>query len=173
MLKDKFTLDVLHGPYPHNADGWNAIGYRVRLNYDGRAVCETDYKLGLGHVDLKSPKNRLASLSIGEGRMLAAWIRKPAANFADKDMQTAVAAKLAKVQKVTPRKNDVLYALLADGAAQFDDLTFEDWAAELGYDTDSRKAEAIYRQCCEIGQAFIRTIGRESIQTLRDEFQDY
>lgn len=45
-----------------------------------------------------------------------------------------------------PRAEDVMENLLLD-AASFDNARdFEDWAAEYGYDTDSRKAEKLYRR---------------------------
>lgn len=42
------------------------------------------------------------------------------------------------------------------------DLGFEDWAAELGYDADSRKAEDIYRQCVIEANALRRLLGDET-----------
>lgn len=45
-----------------------------------------------------------------------------------------------------PTAADVLYSLLSD-ASGIDNAagSFEDWAGEYGYDTDSRKAEAAYQ----------------------------
>jgi hypothetical protein len=42
-----------------------------------------------------------------------------------------------------PTAYDVLYCLIADASGI--DSGFEDWAREFGYDTDSRKAEGIYK----------------------------
>ena len=45
--------------------------------------------------------------------------------------------------------------VLASAARDYADargLTFEDWAGNLGYDTDSRKAEKIYDACLEMGE---------------------
>lgn len=44
-----------------------------------------------------------------------------------------------------PTAATVIDSLLMDVADL--DQTFEEWTASLGYDTDSRKAEAIYREC--------------------------
>lgn len=44
-----------------------------------------------------------------------------------------------------PTREDVLDCLATD--CQSAESTFEDWCAELGYDSDSRKAEAIYNAC--------------------------
>lgn len=45
--------------------------------------------------------------------------------------------------KQPPTVHDVLYCLAAD--VPEDGATFEDWASNYGYDTDSRKAERLFR----------------------------
>ena len=50
---------------------------------------------------------------------------------------------------------------------------YEDWSGELGYDVDSRKGEATYRQCLEIALKLRAMIGNDSLDTLRELFQDY
>jgi hypothetical protein len=47
---------------------------------------------------------------------------------------------------------------------------FEDWAQELGYDTDSRNAEAIYRACLDIGLKFRAMVGQSGLDTLQEIF---
>lgn len=49
--------------------------------------------------------------------------------------------------------------------------TFEDWADTFGYDTDSRKAERIYRACVDAHWAFIRM--GANLETLGELFQNY
>ena len=46
-----------------------------------------------------------------------------------------------------PTTEDVLDCLASDAGSMINAQTFEDWASELGYDTDSRKAEKIYKAC--------------------------
>lgn len=48
-----------------------------------------------------------------------------------------------------PTAVDVLQSLLMDAATVENARSFEDWAGDLGYDPDSRKAERIYRACEE------------------------
>src|SRR5215469_3741015 len=45
-----------------------------------------------------------------------------------------------------PPAGDVLSSLLMDASGYDNARSFEEWAGEYGYDTDSRKAERIYRQ---------------------------
>lgn len=45
---------------------------------------------------------------------------------------------------------EVLDSLVSDAMAYLEAMDFEDFARNFGYDTDSRKAEAIYRTCGEV-----------------------
>jgi hypothetical protein len=46
-----------------------------------------------------------------------------------------------------PEADRVLERLASDSAGVENAQSFEDWAADLGYDTDSRKAEKIFHIC--------------------------
>ena len=166
------NVEITGGPYAHNENDWQAISYHVRLLNDDIPVLETDYKLGIGHVKLTWSNTR-GGLSREEGYFLKAWQGKPHANFQNKDMQLSVAVKLAKAQKLKPKKEDVIYSLLSDGQPCFDDMSFEDWATDFGYDIDSIKAKAIYDQCFCIGLKIVQAIGRDNVEKLREEYQDY
>ena len=114
-----------------------------------------------------------AKLSPDEETMLMSWIRKPHANFKDKALQLDVAVHLAKLQKLKPTLDSVLYSVLQDGACVFDDLGFDDWAFDYGCSPDSIKARETYDQCQKTGLALVRALGRDQIAQLREEFQDY
>ncbi len=65
-----------------------------------------------------------------------------------------------------PHPADVISCLLTDSSAE-DYATFEDWANEMGYDPDSRKAEAIWQACLETSRNMNRVIGHDVIEALR------
>ena len=71
-----------------------------------------------------------------------------------------------------PTLRDVLHSLVSDAGA-IDHASFEDWAAEWGYETDSRKAETIYQDCLRIGLRLQAMIGNAKLEQLRTLFQDY
>jgi len=50
---------------------------------------------------------------------------------------------------------------------------FEDWALELGYDTDSRKAEEVFRACEKQTRDNVRVFGRALLEELATALQDY
>jgi hypothetical protein len=76
------------------------------------------------------------------------------------------------MKKVTPTLRDVMYSLVMD-ANTIDYASFEEWADEFGYDHDSRKAEAVYKQCLEIALKLRNAIGEDGLAKLREAFQDY
>lgn len=66
---------------------------------------------------------------------------------------------------VYPRRADVLHCLFMDSEAI--DLTFEDWCDNFGEDTDSLKAQTIYRECREQTKRLIALIDRADFDRLR------
>lgn len=59
----------------------------------------------------------------------------------------------------------VLGSLALDSSVRNND-DFEDWARDLGYDTDSRKAEAIYNACLETADEMEKLLGADGLEEL-------
>ncbi len=85
----------------------------------------------------------------------------------------AVAAKNKQTIPDTPILADVMCSLVWDAQSVADGQTFEDFADELGYDTDSREAERIYNGCRDEYFALIRLCGAIDLDVLSKMFQDY
>ncbi len=62
-----------------------------------------------------------------------------------------------------PDSASVLSSLLLDASAL--DESFENWCADYGYDTDSRKAERLYKLCCKQGEKLKQLLG--------DDYDDF
>lgn len=60
---------------------------------------------------------------------------------------------------VPPTCSDVLDCLASDASMVDNARHFEDFASDLGYDTDSRKAERIYHACMEQANKLRRFLG--------------
>lgn len=58
-----------------------------------------------------------------------------------------------------PTAEDVLDCLAMDASGYENAQSFEDWASEYGYDTDSRKAEKVYRIVKRQAQQLKRMLG--------------
>lgn len=70
-----------------------------------------------------------------------------------------------------PELADMVYSLVSDSNCVRYGQSFEDFADELGYDKDSRTAEAAYRACQEEWHALVR-LGAD-LDKLDELFQDY
>lgn len=65
-----------------------------------------------------------------------------------------------------PKAQDVLNALALDSSGVENARSFEEWCAEYGYDTDSRKAERIYRACEKQAEKLKSFLGDDLYQEL-------
>lgn len=63
-----------------------------------------------------------------------------------------------------PDVDDVLNSLALDSHAA--DETFEDWASEYGFDTDSRNAERLYKTCQRQTEKLKRFLGADMFDEL-------
>lgn len=65
-----------------------------------------------------------------------------------------------------PQVDDVLDCIASDSASIENARDFEDWAGEFGYDTDSRKAERIYKICQRQAERLKAFVGSEKYTDL-------
>lgn len=138
-----------------------SLNWRVTLGRAGRTLT-TDYMQGIGHL----PKTEKAfNPRSVEGDKA---IRRAAeqGTFARHDGYVTSRNPIP-----APELADVLHSLLLDAEA-INSGSFEDWAGDFGYDTDSRKAEAIYRACLDTGLKLRAMLGDETIQRLREALRD-
>jgi hypothetical protein len=60
-----------------------------------------------------------------------------------------------------PRADEVLDSLASDAAGVQNAADFTDWCAEYGFDTDSRKAETVFKACCAGARRLRAFIGED------------
>lgn len=70
-----------------------------------------------------------------------------------------------------PDGTDLFNCLLSDTSFYAD--TFEEWAEEMGYGSDSRRAEKIYNACKEQKTVIESMLTKSELEDLREVFQDY
>lgn len=192
------TLAVLSGPrgevgpqQDHETGkplpGWPCIAYTCQLSDSrGRIVWTGPYKLGIGHVRPLSyddqpahfhPHAAKLGFTPDEANTSHHWKRNGGRfDFKDKrtaELVTSTAAKLAKLQNVAPKLDDVCHSLLSDGSAFFDGQRFEDWAGDLGYSADSIKAKETFEACDRIGRDLVRALSRDDLAGLREWASNY
>lgn len=144
-----------------------SLNWRASLSVNGRPpFLETDYQQGIGHSPAYvAAKGRITldaeRAVIGETESGKRWRLGNMTGV----YQTAQALP-------APTVADIVSCLILDGGA-IDHATFESWADEYGYDTDSRKAESIYRACLETGLKMRAALGEKVLSDLRDAAAEY
>lgn len=104
-------------------------------------------------------------------RIIIRWKDNP--NRADKQIRShALEYSMGSAHKGKPKLADVLCSLQMDVSSAVNAGDFEDWASDLGYDTDSRKAEQIYRACLKSADDLAELFG-ESWETFLALEEDY
>lgn len=71
--------------------------------------------------------------------------------------------------KKPPTLADVLDCLASDASGVDNAQSFEEWASEYGYDTDSRKAEKTYNICRQQAQELKALLGQDAYDQLLHE----
>jgi len=130
------------------------VGFRKMTQPNQGAAMETDFWQGVAH----HPKyNRLNNIK----------------DWHDRRLETLRLAM--DVEKGTggkkPAAAAVLSCLIMDARAG--SQTFKSWADEFGYDTDSRKAEAIYRACQETSDQMAKVFNMQQIEKLAAILEQY
>lgn len=158
--------------------GWLHFAFAVTVKRADRPdAIETPYKLGVGHVKLPAAPTFEMVRAVGNyataENLLDALRRRRHIRPEYEREERAIYDAAARKQGLAPKPADVLHSLLSDGEAFFDGLTFEDWCDNLGFDPDSRKAEAAYRACDDIGRNLARMFSLDEIAQLREAASDY
>lgn len=131
--------------------------FTVTLHYQGRTLVQ-DYWQGIGHREWivlgnvtslgeKSPYDKEYTAAKG-------WhtIAGGSKSGNPKELPPHLKPTLhhmdnAQYRSKPPEAHDVLGCLCSDARSVDSGQTFEDFASELGLDTDSRKAERMYHEC--------------------------
>lgn len=143
--------------------GERSLNWRVVVWHLGREVMQREYSAGIAHCP---------SYPSG-GRMTV-----DQAEEIEHETEAGRAAKRASGgmiysgKPIEPDALDVLYSLVMDAEAG-EHASFEDWASDLGFDTDSRRAEAAYRECLDTFTRLRAAVGDDGLRALRDAFQEW
>lgn len=158
----EYSAEFVPQSKSRNADAKEpSLNWRVTLKR-GSLSLVTDYMQGIGHL----PKSEKAFNPRSVDGDKAVRRAAEQGTFARHDGYVTSRNPIP-----APELSGVLYCLLLDAEA-VDHGSFEDWAGNFGYDTDSRKAEGIYRACLETGLKLRAMLGDETIQRLREALQD-
>lgn len=144
----------------HEGKGWAHVAVTVTFTYSGTpnghgrntgkpVSASFDYRMGTGLVDWKAIAKRKASFqSPTEARDNEAMASYGSRLTVEAQCAACSRHLSAFVAKVSPA--EVLASVCRDGE-DASGQSFADFAANYGYDEDSRKAESVYRACQEGG----------------------
>lgn len=141
------------------------LNWRVTVTHKGREILTTDYGAGCAHAP-SYPKVKWPPRTLHDEECAKVLLDECETGRTRVDGQTIRGFVNA------PSLTDLFYSLVMDSDV-IESSGFEDWASNLGYDTDSRAAESIYRACLEIALKLRAAIGDADLQSLREAFQDY
>lgn len=165
MASNDLSLSYDFVPFSHsrNAKEKNpSLNWVVTLKRGDRVVLSTDYMAGMAHC----PAYSAPGLGMQNCIMRMDAIKS--------ECETGHEYKEHGWQKnpITPDVCSVMHCLVLD-ADVIDAGGFENWAADHGYDTDSRKAEATYRACLDTALKLRTGLGSDTLSALREALQDY
>lgn len=186
------SLAILEGPTAvrraEPEGGGIQFRYLLELQRNGAPVWRGEYFTGTGWADLSKLKNRVNSnFGIWQEtqQIYNTLTKKPYAQLKDKTAELkfwewvcaqktggiAGARKLLAVRP--PSLTDVVSSLLLDSSAFFNAESFKEWAANFGYDSDSRQAEKIYNACNETGRQLSRGIPADDLAKIHEIMEGF
>jgi hypothetical protein len=142
---DRLGLAIHSNYIPMERDEEPRLKWNISLFHGGSKVLNCTYTAGIGHAP-----SYPAAVAYDECRH-------------GLDMRRV----RHHIPDIKPDQADVVRSIVMDGRA-LDFSCFEDWANEFGFDTDSRKAEAMYKQCLSHGLMLRASLGRGQWDELCD-----
>lgn len=164
ILKAAGVTFTAHYTGATTRDKWECDSWACSFVVNGRGE-RFDFYTGLGHR-AEATKDAKLRVSYGFQRL----------NENDRKGLTSYGRRyLAEVEKLrkpqAPHAADVLHSLILDSSAV--GQSFDSWCSDFGYDTDSRKAENIYRACQQNADKLTRVFNAEQREAIATTLQDY
>ena len=174
-LSDAYGITLELTGYPQGEireDSWLCVTYPVSLIRNQLVLWSGRYSQGIGHFDVKEV------IRYTRQRRLFAWqngLEKHglSCRFKDKRGLVELLASFALSTKKHPDVSDVLFSCLIEGQADFDCYSFEDFASELGYNSDSIKAHKMFEECCATGRTFRAAFDSLELEQLLEAANEY
>ncbi len=153
------------------ANEHRSLNWRVTLERNGRDVLATDFSAGMAHCPAYKLSVRVAG---GAHSLMRATAIEIETETGKRARSTSLSASgfMATSERIHPEAADIISSLVLD-ASVLDAGGFESWADEYGYDSDSRKAEAMYRAMLDDALKLRAAIGEAGLETLRAACEDY
>ena len=138
-----------------------SLNWKIALRGNNHAF-STDYSKGIGHLGYQwlNSFHQIKSLRDAEkaNSLIFDAVEKGVAYNVNTVTQFNSDFLRQKKEFPNPTVKEVLESLSLD-ASVVEYPTFESWAGDMGYDSNSRKDEKVYNACKEIAADFIKVVG--------------
>lgn len=125
----------------------------------GRSTLTATYRMGLAHCKRVTAGAGLAHLRPLRTSAPREAVTQEIASALSRGGRVTVSDLEGFVRPATPEAAQVLQSLASDANSAINADTFESFAEEFGYDTDSRRAESVYNACKEEHFKLTRWLG--------------
>lgn len=132
------------------------LNWRIKLS-KVKTCFECDYSAGIGHIP-GYVHQLFGEMTVEVADEIKGVCERGRCNM--KHPGSSLASQIPP-----PPLWDILSSLASDSDV-LNYSSFEDWALELGYDADSRKAEKIYQDCLKQALALRNLLGKETVEKL-------
>jgi hypothetical protein len=176
IAEHRITMTALQIPARNEAfrdKDWDASAFHWACTLvsdtpnDKKTTMVVYYSCGSAHIE----KVPYAEIPLRErlGLMRTDWENMPAPGKPTTIHQAEYQKRVWRPKAPTAR--DVLDSLVSDASSIENSRDFEDWAGDCGYDTDSRKAEATYNECCRLARELRLFLGRRAYDELLNDVE--
>ena len=145
-----------------------SLNWIVTLQYNGRAVIETDYMQGSGYCPAYSNPSVFPGTDRKHDKFMTAKRIREECETGKRS--TGRLHGPVGVSLDPPSLADVLHALLLDASA-IDSRDFPDWCADMGMSDDSIAARATYDACIAIAIKLRGAFGEQTLREINELFQ--
>jgi hypothetical protein len=162
---NNITMRVQFVPFRvsrNKAEKYPSLNYLITIERNNKEILTTDYMQAFGHCP--SYKQRATHYS---NQAVEAEC-DTGLNHVRLTSRGLIPSKV----KIEPNIVDVMYSLVLDSNV-LDYPTFERWASDFGYNSDSRQDEKTYKACLDIALKLKNGLGDTVLNELREALQDY
>lgn len=173
MVREKIDVEAVFVPFSQSRNAkpsagadkpWRSLNWRITLKRNSKPVLESDYSAGTGHCPAAKIMGKRGAPNYRTPDCLDH--DKAITYEIEKGVEYNFASNASTRKPILPDEVDVFQSLVSDSDV-LDYGTFEDWAASVGYDVDSRKAEATYRECLSIALNLRAALGDSTLGKAR------
>jgi len=156
---------------------WPHLAYTVSFSKERmRAPVVLAYKIGIGHVkrEFWQRTEKQDGFAVGQRVRLTVDEWNAARRYCVagrtqlENFLAPAAAKIASGYKLSLIRPQEVLACYCEESLEASETPFEEWAENLGFDADSRKAEKIYNECRDSLPRMLSLLSRENVERMAE-----